>query len=64
MDMEVSVPASGFGEDGMSVASVEVVAGLKASYSSLFFSIALELTCDLSSAGRSSASATDGYRVD
>ena len=29
MDMEVSVPASGFGEDGMSVASVEVVAGHK-----------------------------------
>lgn len=29
MDMEVSVPGSGFGEDGMSVASVEVVAGAK-----------------------------------
>nr|CAH0103828.1 unnamed protein product [Daphnia galeata] len=28
MDMEVSVPGSGFGEDGMSVASVEVVAGI------------------------------------
>merc|ERR1711911_189595 len=29
MDMEISVPGSGFGEDGMSVASVEVVAGAK-----------------------------------
>ena len=29
MDMEVSVQGSGFGEDGMSVASVEVVAGPK-----------------------------------
>ena len=27
MDMEVSVPGSGFGEDGMSIVSVEVVAG-------------------------------------
>ena len=27
MDMEVSVQGSGFGEDGMSIASVEVVAG-------------------------------------
>lgn len=33
MDMEVSVPGSGFGEDGMSIGSVEVVAGAsKVSY--------------------------------
>jgi len=29
MDMEVSVPGSGFGEDAMSVVSVEVVAAAK-----------------------------------
>lgn len=29
MDMEVSVPGSGFGEDAMSVVSVEVVAAVK-----------------------------------
>ena len=36
--MEVSVPGSGFGEDGMSVASVEVVAGAKVSRNWLLIS--------------------------
>lgn len=60
MDMEVSVQGSGFGEDGMSVASVEVVAGPKVHYPKEPFCCELPIDCKLVLLG--SLGSPTGYR--